>query len=152
MPYARSDKTKFFKRAHMLDTEVGQAEKADPPEVAKAGFEQAFLDRVGHHIRRPILQPFLVTASSVETPSASAFLSMPVKYSLSGRTSSPKRRSPHDDAFAARFQHNRPFSTAEDYTRDANAVLCSMACRMSVKAMGALWDEKTSSACCVTVI
>lgn len=31
--------TKFFERADMLDTEVGQAEKDDPADVAKAGFK-----------------------------------------------------------------------------------------------------------------
>lgn len=31
--------TKFFDRADMLDTEVGQAEKDDPADVAKAGFK-----------------------------------------------------------------------------------------------------------------
>jgi len=31
--------TEFFARADMLDTKVGQQEKDDPAEVAKAGFE-----------------------------------------------------------------------------------------------------------------
>jgi short-subunit dehydrogenase len=31
--------TKFFERAHMLDTKVGQAEKDDPADVAKTGFD-----------------------------------------------------------------------------------------------------------------
>jgi short-subunit dehydrogenase len=31
--------TKFFERAHMMDTQVGQAEKDDPADVAKVGFE-----------------------------------------------------------------------------------------------------------------
>ncbi len=31
--------TKFFERAHMLDTEVGQWEKDDPADVAKVGFD-----------------------------------------------------------------------------------------------------------------
>jgi uncharacterized protein len=31
--------TEFFERAGLLDTKVGQGEKADPAEVAKAGFE-----------------------------------------------------------------------------------------------------------------
>jgi len=31
--------TKFFERADMLDTAVGQADKDDPAEVAKAGIE-----------------------------------------------------------------------------------------------------------------
>jgi short-subunit dehydrogenase len=31
--------TEFFKRADMLDTEVGQAEKDDPADVAKAGLD-----------------------------------------------------------------------------------------------------------------
>jgi short-subunit dehydrogenase len=31
--------TEFFERADMLDTKVGQAEKDDPAEVAKAGFD-----------------------------------------------------------------------------------------------------------------
>jgi uncharacterized protein len=31
--------TKFFERADMLDTNVGQAEKDDPSEVAQVGFE-----------------------------------------------------------------------------------------------------------------
>ena len=31
--------TKFFERADMVDTEVGQAEKDDPADVAKAGFK-----------------------------------------------------------------------------------------------------------------
>ena len=31
--------TAFFARADMLDTKVGQAEKDDPAEVAKTGFE-----------------------------------------------------------------------------------------------------------------
>ena len=31
--------TEFFERADMLDTKVGQAEKDDPADVAKAGFE-----------------------------------------------------------------------------------------------------------------
>jgi short-subunit dehydrogenase len=31
--------TRFFERADMLDTDVGQAEKDDPADVAKAGFK-----------------------------------------------------------------------------------------------------------------
>jgi len=31
--------TRFFERADMLDTEVGQAEKDDPADVAKVGFD-----------------------------------------------------------------------------------------------------------------
>jgi short-subunit dehydrogenase len=31
--------TEFFARADMLDTKVGQAEKDDPADVAKVGFE-----------------------------------------------------------------------------------------------------------------
>jgi short-subunit dehydrogenase len=31
--------TEFFERANMLDTKVGQAEKDDPADVAKAGFD-----------------------------------------------------------------------------------------------------------------
>jgi short-subunit dehydrogenase len=31
--------TEFFDRADMLDTKVGQAEKANPAEVAKTGFK-----------------------------------------------------------------------------------------------------------------
>lgn len=31
--------TRFFERAHMLDTQVGQSEKDDPAAVARAGFE-----------------------------------------------------------------------------------------------------------------
>ncbi len=36
--------TKFFERADMLDTEVGQAEKDDPADVAKAGFKALMND------------------------------------------------------------------------------------------------------------
>jgi short-subunit dehydrogenase len=38
--------TRFFERAGMLDTDVGQAEKDDPADVAKVGFE-AMLDGEG---------------------------------------------------------------------------------------------------------
>jgi len=38
--------TRFFERADMLDTEVGQAEKDDPSDVAKAGFD-AMMDGEG---------------------------------------------------------------------------------------------------------
>jgi short-subunit dehydrogenase len=38
--------TRFFERADMLDTDVGQAEKDDPADVAKAGFN-AMLDGEG---------------------------------------------------------------------------------------------------------
>lgn len=31
--------TRFFERAEMLDTEVGQSEKDDPADVAKVGFD-----------------------------------------------------------------------------------------------------------------
>ncbi|WP_438754476.1 SDR family NAD(P)-dependent oxidoreductase [Pararhizobium sp. O133] len=31
--------TRFFERAHMLDTDVGQSEKDDPADVAKVGFD-----------------------------------------------------------------------------------------------------------------
>jgi short-subunit dehydrogenase len=31
--------TAFFRRADMLDTDIGQADKDDPAEVAKIGFE-----------------------------------------------------------------------------------------------------------------
>lgn len=36
--------TKFFERADMLDTEVGQSEKDDPADVAKVGFEAMMKD------------------------------------------------------------------------------------------------------------
>jgi short-subunit dehydrogenase len=39
--------TEFFERADMLDTEVGQQEKNDPAEVAKAGFD-AMMKGVGN--------------------------------------------------------------------------------------------------------
>lgn len=38
--------TKFFERAGMLDTKVGQAEKDDPADVARIGFD-AMMDREG---------------------------------------------------------------------------------------------------------
>ena len=38
--------TRFFERAGMLDTKVGQAEKDDPAEVARIGFD-AMMDREG---------------------------------------------------------------------------------------------------------
>jgi short-subunit dehydrogenase len=34
-----STETEFFERADMLDTKVGQQEKDDPADVAKAGFD-----------------------------------------------------------------------------------------------------------------
>ncbi len=36
--------TEFFKRANMLDTKVGQEEKDDPADVAKAGFDAMMQD------------------------------------------------------------------------------------------------------------
>ena len=38
--------TEFFERADMLDTKLGQGEKDDPAEVAKAGFD-AMMDGEG---------------------------------------------------------------------------------------------------------
>lgn len=38
--------TRFFERAEMLDTKVGQAEKDDPADVARAGFD-AMMEREG---------------------------------------------------------------------------------------------------------
>ena len=38
--------TRFFERAGMLDTKVGQAEKDDPADVARIGFD-AMMEREG---------------------------------------------------------------------------------------------------------
>ena len=38
--------TRFFERADMLDTDVGQAQKDDPADVAKVGFD-AMMDGEG---------------------------------------------------------------------------------------------------------
>jgi short-subunit dehydrogenase len=38
--------TRFFERAGMLDTKIGQAEKDDPADVARIGFD-AMMDREG---------------------------------------------------------------------------------------------------------